>query len=198
MKALKSKVLLLFVGIGFLSGCMSEVRMPEAGQRPASSLTTALPLAQTGCPNLYKVSDALYRCAQPEKACFARLEQMGIRTVVDLRMFHSDRKELEGTSLNYIRIPMAPWDPKIKHVRRFLKIVTNPEYQPVLLHCQHGADRTGTLVAAYRMVIEGWSKERAIEEMTQGPFGYHKFWSGLPKFLDKLDIETLGAEFRKR
>ena len=125
------------------------------------------------------------------------MERMGIRTVIDLRMFHSDEKNIKGTSLKYISIPMAPWDPEIEEVRAFLTAVTDPDNQPVFVHCQHGSDRTGTLTAVYRMVIQGWIKERAIEEMTEGPFGFHEFWSGLPKFLDKLDIDTLRAEFSK-
>ncbi len=193
MKRLKNSIPFLFVGIILGSGCTSEVRGPATAG--GASLTPARPVVQAGCPNLYRVSEVLYRSAQPEKECFPYLERLGIRTVIDLRMFHSDEKELEGTSLAYISISMAPWDPKGKQVREFLRIATDPAYQPVLLHCRHGADRTGTLIAAWRMVVEGWSKERAIEEMTKGPFGYHKFWSGLPKFLETLDVEALRKEF---
>lgn len=193
MKTFKIRCFLVLVSMAFFAGCTAE--NPSA--RPASSYTTALSIPQEGCPNLYKVSEALYRGAQPEEECFPYLQQMGIRTVVDLRTFHSDEKEMEGTNLNYVSIPMAPWNPKVEHVRKFLSVVTDPAQQPVYLHCKHGADRTGTLVAAYRMIVQGWSKERAIAEMTEGPFGFHEFWSGLPKFLNKINIEILQMEFSK-
>ena len=77
----------------------------------------------------------------------------------------------------------------------FLEIVTDPEKRPVFVHCMHGADRTGTMVAVYRIVVEGWDKEKAIDEMRNGPFGFHEIWTGLPEFLKELDIEGLQKEF---
>jgi protein tyrosine phosphatase (PTP) superfamily phosphohydrolase (DUF442 family) len=125
-----------------------------------------------GCPNLNKVSDTLYRGAQPEKEGFAGLEKMGIKTVVCLRRWHDDEKYIKGTNLNYVPIPMNTWKPTTEDVVTFLKTVTNESKQPVFVHCLHGADRTGTMVAIYRIVIERWSKEDAIKEMQQGGFGY--------------------------
>jgi len=62
---------------------------------------------------------------------------------------------------------------------------------PVFFHCKHGADRTGTMCAVYRIAVCGWSKDEAIAEMTQGGFGYHTVWTNLIKFIRKLDVEDV-------
>ena len=71
------------------------------------------------------------------------------------------------------------------------KIVTNPKRIPVLVHCQHGADRTGIICALYRIIIQGWTKEDAIKEMNQGGFGFHQIWNNLVKWIENLDIEAI-------
>jgi hypothetical protein len=86
---------------------------------------------------------------------------------------------------------MKAWHPEEKEAVRFLQIVTNPRRTPVLVHCQHGADRTGTLVALYRVAVQGWSKEEALREMTEGGFGYHEVWVNLPPWFRDLDIEEI-------
>ena len=93
---------------------------------------------------------------------------MGIKTIINLRSFHSDRDEIGQAALAYEHIYMKAWHPEEKEVVRLLKIVTDPKRTPVLVHCQHGADRTGTMVAVYRIAVQGWSKAEAIRELTQG------------------------------
>lgn len=122
------------------------------------------------------------------------LKQKGIRTVVNLRSFHSDRKEIGTTGLGYEHIYMKAWHPERKEVVRFLRIVTDPKRGPVLVHCQHGADRTGSMCAIYRIAVQGWTKEEAIREMTKGGFGFHKVWRNLPKWIKELDIDSIRQE----
>lgn len=83
-------------------------------------------------------------------------------------------------------------------VIRFLKIVKNSKRTPVLVHCQHGSDRTGTMCAIYRIVFQGWSKEKAIQEMTQGNYGFHKIWVNLPKWIEALDIKQIKKDINKK
>ena len=116
---------------------------------------------------------------------------MGIGTIVNLRSFHSDRNEIGSTGLRYEHIYMKAWHPEQKEVVRFLQIVANSELTPVLVHCQHGADRTGTLCALYRITVQGWSKEDAVREMTKGEFGFHKVWKNLPKWIQELDTDSI-------
>lgn len=149
----------------------------------------AAPISLEGVPNLHKVGDGLYRSAQPTAAGMKELEKMGIKTIINLRSFHSDRDELINTSIKYEHIPMKTWHPEKEDAAKFLEIVTDPERQPVLVHCQHGADRTGTMCAVYRIVVQGWTKEEAVREMKEGGFGFHEVWKNLPVWIDKLNIK---------
>lgn len=160
---------------------------PES-QRPEK---WAKPVEVQGVPNLHRVNDKLYRSAQPTASGMKNLKDMGVVTIVNLRSFHSDRDEIGTTGLGYEHIYMKAWHPEKKEIIRFLQIVTDGKRSPVLVHCQHGADRTGTMCAIYRVAVEGWTKEEAIKEMTQGDYGYHTIWKNLPKWIDELDIEEV-------
>ncbi len=160
----------------------------EKGERPAS---WAQAVDKPGLPNLHRVSDGLYRGAQPEKKGFAELEKMGVRTVVNLRTTHSDRDDLRGTKLKYERIFFNPFNAEEEEVVRFLEIMAQEKNRPVFVHCKHGADRTGTMVAFYRLVFENWSKADAVREMREGGFGFHKIWRNLLGFIEKSDVVKL-------
>lgn len=159
--------------------------------RPAS---WSRPIQLDGVPNLHKVSDNLYRSAQPTAQGMKNLKQMGIETIVNLRSFHSDRDEIGNTGFAYEHIYMKAWHPERKEAVRFLQIVANPRRTPVLVHCLHGADRTGTMCALYRIAIQGWTKAEAIREMTEGGFNYHTVFGNLPEWIQELDVESIKKE----
>jgi protein tyrosine phosphatase (PTP) superfamily phosphohydrolase (DUF442 family) len=158
--------------------------------RPSS---WAQPLQQAGIPNFFKVSDTLYRSAQPTDEALRSAKDLGVVTVVNLRAFHSDRDELDP-SLGYEHIDMKTWHPEREDAVRFLAIVTDPQRTPVLLHCKHGADRTGAMTAIYRVAVQGWTKGEAIREMTEGGYGFHKVWGNLPDWIQELDIDSMREE----
>jgi protein tyrosine phosphatase (PTP) superfamily phosphohydrolase (DUF442 family) len=151
----------------------------------------AIPMQMVGVPNLHKVSDTLYRSAQPSAEGMKNLKAMGIETVINLRSFHSDRDEIGDTALASESISMKAWHAEEEDAVKFLQIVTNPKRGPVLVHCQHGSDRTGTMCALYRVAVQGWSKEEALKEMTQGGFGFHGIWENLVQWIDGQDIERI-------
>jgi len=149
----------------------------------------AQPLKVSGVPNLYRVSETLYRCAQPTAYGFKELEKLGIKTVINLRSEHSDIKELSGTNLKYYEIPSQATEVREGDLMKFLKIVSNPEEAPYLIHCRRGADRTGLFVAFYRIVVQGWSREEAIKEMQKGGFGFNNAYTNIVKYLQTFDPE---------
>jgi protein tyrosine/serine phosphatase len=151
----------------------------------------AQPIEAKGVPNGYKVDDALYRSAQPTAEGMRNLKTMGIRTVVNLRSFHSDQDEIGNTDLARVHIHMKAWHPEEEDVVRFLRVVTNTNRTPVLVHCTQGSDRTGTMCAIYRVAVQGWTKNQAIREMTDGGFGFHEVWVNLPPWIRDLDIEAI-------
>jgi protein tyrosine/serine phosphatase len=161
---------------------------PESKARPAD---WAAKLDRPGLPNLHKVSDGLYRGAQPTAEGIRELEKLGVKTIICLRDKHSDKEILGDSKIALENIPVKTWKPNDEQVIRFLKIVNDKKNQPVFVHCQHGADRTGTMCAIYRITVDGWTKKKALDEMTKGGFNYHAIWTNLPKFIETLDVEKI-------
>jgi len=90
-----------------------------------------------------------------------------------------------------MRIAMHAWRIEDRKVLEFLKIVTNPQRQPVFVHCRRGADRTGVMIAVYRVVRQGWSRDAAVEEMTKGGYGFRFFWQNLVDYVKDLDVQSI-------
>jgi protein tyrosine phosphatase (PTP) superfamily phosphohydrolase (DUF442 family) len=155
---------------------------PEAAQ--------AIPAAEVG--NWFRVSARLYRSAQPSAAGFREVAARGITTVLNLRAFHTDDREAAGSGLALQRVPMHAFSLGEEELVRALRVIREAP-GPVLVHCLHGADRTGTVVALYRIVEQGWSREAAIAEMTEGGFGYHPIFPNLLDCLRQADIARIRA-----
>lgn len=163
----------------------------EPAVRPAAWATQ---LERPGLPNLFKVNDGLYRGAQPTAEGIEELERMGIKTIVSLRSMHSDKDILGDANIALVRIPMNAWNVRNKDVAQFLWLATDTDRLPVFVHCQHGADRTGAVCAAYRVVVDGWTKQQSLDEMTNGGFGFHSIWFNLPIYIKNFDVEKIRAK----
>ena len=164
---------------------------PDAAVRVEPKAAWAQTVELPGCPNLHKVDDMFYRGGQPTAEGFRKLKELGIRTVINLRALHSDREEIGKTDLAYEEISVKAWHPEDEDLVRFLRIVTDKNRAPFFVHCQYGSDRTGTMMAVYRIVIQGWTKDEAIAEMTQGGLGFHPTWENLVDYVRRLDVETI-------
>src|SRR5579883_2797635 len=137
----------------------------------------AQPLPQFGLTNLHRISEVLYRSAQPRRRNRAALHALGIRTIVSLRAYNSDRPRFEESGIELVRIRINTWSIDDEEVARALDAVRRAlAHGPTLIHCWHGADRTGVVCAAYRMAVQDWSKDDARAEMFAGGFGYHTVW----------------------
>jgi len=146
------------------------------------------PLDTLGVENLHRITPTLYRCAQPRIANVAALKALGIRTIVSLRSFNDDRKVFAGSGIRLVRVPINTWSIDDGKVLRALVAIREAEKQgPALIHCMHGADRTGVVAAAYRMAVQGWDKESARLEMFRGGYGYHTLWRNIPRYIERFD-----------
>jgi protein tyrosine/serine phosphatase len=150
----------------------------------------AAPVVQSS--NLFRMTPMLYRSAQLKYGDVALLKSLGIKTVVSLRAFHSDRKLLTESGIGMKQVRIYTWHIRDQEVIDALRAIRDAERDgPVLLHCQHGADRTGLISAMYRMAYEGWDKERAIDELMHGGYGYHAMWKNIPSYLRTVDVERI-------
>ncbi|HEY6125405.1 MAG TPA: tyrosine-protein phosphatase [Steroidobacteraceae bacterium] len=163
---------------------------PAAVARPAE---WAEPIALDGVPNLHRITPALYRSEQPSALGMKNLEKLGIRTVINLRAFNSDDDEVEGTSLRTERTKILTWRIGDKHVVEVMNMLKKTENGPFLIHCQHGADRTGLMTAMYRILEQGWSPQDALQELTDGGYGYHSLWTNIIEYVQSADVGKLKA-----
>ncbi|KGL63420.1 protein tyrosine/serine phosphatase [Polaribacter sp. Hel1_85] len=133
----------------------------------------------------------LYRSEQPSKKGFKELELMGVKTILNLRRLKNNKKKAKNFNFNLVHIPLKTKELNEKDILNILHVIKDSK-QPVLVHCWHGSDRTGSIIAAYRMVIENWSKEKAIKEFQKKNLGYHyKMYPNLLVLLENLDIQKL-------
>ena len=153
----------------------------------------ATPILLEGVPNLHRVEDNFLRSAQPSATGFRNLATaQGVRGVVSLRAFNADEPLARGLDLRLARFPIHTWDIKRARVVAALRAVRVASREAsVLLHCQHGADRTGLVTALYRVLYQGWSKEDALDEMLHGNFGYHAVWGNIPAYIRNVDVGEL-------
>ncbi|MEK6581731.1 MAG: dual specificity protein phosphatase family protein [Nitrospirota bacterium] len=182
--------ILLMVSLSIASSPLL-IDSPASAAEPNRPSHWAVPIKVQGVGNLHKISDGLYRSAQPTKEGMKNLEKLGIKTIINLRAFHSDKDKLKGTGLLNTALSVKTWHIEDKDVIRVLKIISKKEDGPFLIHCQHGADRTGVMSAMYRIVVQGWSKDEAIKEMVDGNYGFHSVWSNIIEYVKDVDVERI-------
>jgi hypothetical protein len=206
IQEVRGKVIVLgLASVLALAGGCSTAAPSAAGARPEN---WARPVAASPeLPNLHRVNSSLYRSAQPSKEGFVFLgaqpslanKDRPIKTVVSLRAFNDDAPLVPAASaLRLEQIRFKTWHPESEDVVKFLRIATTPSMQPVLVHCQHGSDRTGTMVAIYRIAFEGWTKAQATDEMINGGFGFHPMWQNLLRYIEELDVDAIKAQVAKQ
>ena len=137
-------------------------------------------------PNFAKVSDSLYRGGRPTSIGYARLKDLGIRTIVSLRVLPRGRDRMAGLGFQYHHISFKHVHPEMEDLLEFLAIVTDQRNRPVFVHCRGGVDRTGMMVAAYRMVVQDWPKQQALDEMKR--MGFNEINEPIEDFVEDLNV----------
>jgi len=134
--------------------------------------STGKRLKLPGVRNFAEVTPLLYRGGQPTREGFENLARRGIEIVVDGRLTgkETERKVVTGLGMQYVAIPWHCLFPKDSKFAQFLAVLRDNPKKKVFVHCRYGDDRTGMMIAAYRMAIEHWTPEEAREEMDQ--FGF--------------------------
>jgi|SRR5215472_934357 len=123
-----------------------------------------------GVRNFGVVTPRLYRGGQPTRKGFEKLAKMGIDMVVDTGRSKRDAKQVKQLGMSYVSLSWYCPFPKDDVFARFLKLIKENPDKKIFVHCRLGDDRTGMMIAAYRMGVEGWTAEQAMKEMHD--FGY--------------------------
>ncbi len=138
----------------------------------AAYIGVPLAFAQLPAQHVYnfgQVSTTIYRGAEPSSVGVEELGAMGVKTVIDLRE-HSgateqEKKEVEKLGMKYINIPLGQFSaPTDAQVEKVLKVLSRPDSGITFIHCRRGKDRTGTMIACYRIQHDHWTNGRALAE----------------------------------
>jgi len=172
------KWLLLVVGLG-LFGVVTF-----AGER-------GLP-AKEGIVNFGKVSETLYRGAQPDELGIQNLKRLGVKLIINLRMpddcWKPEDAAARSCGITFTNMPFRglgrPTDEQVRTVLAMIQSSTSP----VFIHCRHGCDRTGTIIACYRIQHDGWTTEAALQEAKR--YGMSKLEWGMRRYVLGFGSQT--------
>ncbi|MCF4998339.1 protein tyrosine phosphatase [Pseudomonas syringae] len=141
--------------------------------------------------NLFQMSPTLYRSALPDGSAVPLLKNLKVATVINF-LPENDSTWLKAAGITLVQLPYRTNHVDDSDVLTTLRAIQAAEANgPVLMHCKHGSDRTGLMAAMYRVVIQGWSKEDALNEMTQGGFGESGHFRDGVRYVMQADVEKL-------
>lgn len=141
--------------------------------------------------NFYQVDDKLYRSEQLIDDDKQMIHTNNIRTIINLRYFdrNDDKVVFDDVSVNLVNTPLLTWRIRPQEIAQVLYTIEQAQQNgSVLVHCYHGADRTGIIIAMYRIIHQNWSIDEAKLEMKQGDFGYHAVWKNLENLLTPIKV----------
>ena len=151
----------------------------------------AIPIINTSLVNLHIIDKNIYRSSQPEEKDIEDLKALGIKEILNLRYFHNNNGEIKNAGFKLHRVGMNAFTINEEQLIKALRMIKDRK-GPLLVHCWHGSDRTGTTIAAYRIVFNNWSKQQALDEMINGGFGYHdSMFPNLVTLINELDINKI-------
>jgi protein tyrosine phosphatase (PTP) superfamily phosphohydrolase (DUF442 family) len=186
--------------VSCLAALIPSTLSAETASRSSSSEQAALSFVPRTSEHLYglpglanvgRVAPGVLRGAEVGKGGYATLKAMGVKTVIDMRTTANETKEVEAAGMKAIAIPIEMSRDGLKEkVDKVVALMADPANQPVYVHCRHGQDRTGIVVAAFRMKEQGWSLADAEAEMDA--FGFNSVWINFRKF-----IRGYAAELKK-
>ena len=133
-----------------------------------------------GIKNFHQVDEHVYRGAQPSDEGFKYLAKIGVKTVIDLREADdrsvAEQKVVTAAGMKYVNVPMTGLTPpKEAEISKILGILDDGGKGAVFVHCKKGADRTGAVIAAYRIDHSGWESRRALKEAMANGMGFFQF-----------------------
>lgn len=190
---------------GLLSGCPSISALQSKSELPSSENDTLLPKPAVlidDATNLYQVDDLLFRSEQLRAEDIALLKDNNIDAILNLRIFgqksnHRLLNDLtDAAAISLCSYPLKTWYITPKEVAEALVQIRALKAQNkcVLVHCYHGANRTGIIIAMYRIIEQDWSIAQAKQEMVTGDFGYHPMWFNLRAMLNPLTVDAVRAQ----
>ena len=133
-----------------------------------------------GIPNFHAVNERIYRGGQPTAQGLVDLSRLGIKTVLNLREEDEsskyEKKLVKELGMRYVHVPMKGMStPSDKQISKALHVLDDADAGPVFVHCQRGADRTGAVIACYRVKHDNWKNAQALAEARKYGLSWYQF-----------------------
>lgn len=190
---LKNQIIISMIMLAMASGCVAQTPLTESIQVVNKNHDSIQWIKKDA--NLFRVDDKLYRSEQLIAEDKQAILDANIKSMINLRFFkrHSDAKVFaDNPSIQLINLPLLTWRIRATDLARALFLIEqNQKHGAVLVHCYHGADRTGIVIAMYRIIQQNWTIEQAKQEMQEGGFGYHSIWKNLDKLLNQNTVQEV-------
>ena len=183
------RLLLCLLASGLPIACSSAP--PDNGGKAFQPERWATPIKHDA--NLYRIDDKLYRSEQPVAEDGETIVKLGIQSVINLGFFdRNDDDYLKAYGLTLLNRPLLSWSIKPKEIAEILYLIEKQQQNgAVLIHCYHGADRTGLIAGMYRIIYQGWTVEEAKAEMQHGPYGYHSIWKNIANLFTEEKVKQV-------
>lgn len=170
---------------------MSKVRLVVCLVALAIPVVTSAQ-AELFIHRFYRVDDHVWRGAQPSEEGLRALATNGAKTILDLRPAEErsgkEQKEAESLGMKYLNDPMNGFSaPTEEQIRNALDTLNDQAAWPVFVHCQYGEDRTGMVIACYRIQHDGWDNRKALNEAEK--IGMHPWERGMHKYILQFHAE---------
>jgi protein tyrosine/serine phosphatase len=165
--------------------------LAQSAPKPTSAHAPARRITVIGVSNFGEVTPQLFRGGQPKGTGYANLKKMGADIVVDLRLSgkEAEKRNVTAAGMQFVSIPWHCLYPRDRVFTKFLTLLRENPHKKVFVHCRYGDDRTGMMIAAYRMAVQGWSSDEAAQEMRK--FGFHRLICPSLDFYEKNFPEHL-------
>jgi protein-tyrosine phosphatase len=185
-----------------LQGCVTATEAPKPIVTPytpreemVSEQTKGIPSIETSITNFHEVEIGFYRSGRLTPENIALLSsKYHLKTIVSLETYmlasQVKRDEMQAAQkygVKYLNFPIMPvGDLDVSKLNYIIPALKN-EQRPILIHCYRGSERVGTSVAAYRMLVNGWSFANATKEMDDYGFSpLFKEWKrDMKKWVEK-------------
>jgi protein tyrosine phosphatase (PTP) superfamily phosphohydrolase (DUF442 family) len=160
-----NRFLTLWAGIMFIS-FSAFAASQQQGRARLDKIEHSL---TSDVPRVLCLDDNFATGGQPTEPAFAKIAASGFRSVLSLRTsdegidLKRERSLVERTGLRYFNIPVVSSAPRVEQADEFIKLVKETSNHPMLINCT-SANRVGAFMMIYRVVEQGWSEEKALDE----------------------------------
>jgi protein tyrosine phosphatase (PTP) superfamily phosphohydrolase (DUF442 family) len=161
-----ARLLAVFVALILLSISSYGAEAPQGDRARLDQIERYL---KAEVPRILCLDNDFASGAQPTDQAYAKAATSGFRSVLSLRTGNEgvdlarERSLVEKSKMRYFNIPVVSSAPRPEQAHEFIRLVKDKSNHPMLITCA-SANRVGAFMMIYRVVEQGWSEDKALDE----------------------------------